>query len=109
MRNSISTELSKKLAGDASTRVTDICADLTNAKFGDPKFDGVYSILCFLHIPKSQLGNLFRNLSSQMKPGAVLFIEDYFLDEEPNEILQGLGKDYIAWDDLPTKTGSLVG
>ena len=40
-----------------------------------------------------------------MKTGAILFIEDYFLDKEPSEILRELGKDYIAWDDLPTKEG----
>ena len=40
-----------------------------------------------------------------MKTGAILFIEDYYLDKEPSLILRELGKDYIAWDDLPTKEG----
>lgn len=105
MKNQSSTELSKKLSDCAGNRVENICDDLTSAKFGEPKFDGVYSILCFLHIPKCHLGNLFKNLSSQMKTGAILFIEDYFLDKEPSQILRELGKDYIAWDDLPTKEG----
>jgi len=42
-----------------------------------------------------------------MKDNAVIFIEDYYMDKEPDESLQLIGKDYIAWDDLPTKQGAV--
>lgn len=43
-----------------------------------------------------------------MKDNAIIFIEDYYLDGEPSELLQSVGKDYIAWDDLPTKQGIMT-
>jgi len=48
----LSSIATKSLDKSVSSRVTHVCDDLTTARFGGPKFDGVYSILVFLHIPK---------------------------------------------------------
>ena len=63
-----------------SCRIEQVCGDLVIKNFG-VTLDGVYSFLVFLHIPKNELIKLFKNLKSQMKPGAKIYIEDYYLKE----------------------------
>ena len=43
--------LTKELSKDCQDRIVHVCGDLTTQKFDD-EFDGVYSFLVFLHIPK---------------------------------------------------------
>jgi len=85
-------------------RVTHICGDLctvTKDECGG-LFDGAYSFLVFLHVADRHA--LFKNIRSLLKPGAILYAEDYYQREpftaEDEEILTN----YVACKNLPTLT-----
>ena len=55
----LSTILTNKMQEQVKERVENVCDDLVTAQFGDSLFDGVYSILVFLHIPKEYANIIF--------------------------------------------------
>jgi len=62
------------------------CVDATSDAFDRvAEFDGFYSILVILHIPKAPRLRMFDKLARSCKPGAPFVIEDYVLafDDKP--------------------------
>ncbi|MEM7291992.1 MAG: methyltransferase domain-containing protein [Pseudomonadota bacterium] len=57
-------------------RIEHRCADILDHSLGDKTFDALVSWLTFLHIPDRP--KLYRQCFDAMKPGAGLFVEDYF-------------------------------
>lgn len=66
-------------------------------------FDGFYSILVFLHIPKQPRLRAYKNISAALKPGARYVIEDYWIkddappmdDEEKHLLFSVIGAVYV--------------
>ncbi|MDA9098890.1 methyltransferase domain-containing protein [bacterium] len=52
-------------------------ADSENKKIAGAPFDALYSILVILHVPRRDA--LFGILAANLKPGGLVYIEDYFL------------------------------
>lgn len=48
----LSSIITKSMDQEVANRIENVCDDLTTVQFDGSKFDGVYSILVFLHVPK---------------------------------------------------------
>lgn len=57
-------------------RVTHLCGDVTAGDAPASTFTGLMSMLCFLHIPDRD--TLFAHCATTLRPGAVMFIDDYY-------------------------------
>jgi cyclopropane fatty-acyl-phospholipid synthase-like methyltransferase len=79
------------IAGDLTARcglegrVEHLVGDILAGAAGPGRFDGLMSMLCFLHI--SDRPKLFDSCREVLRPGALMYIEDYFArgDLEPAE------------------------
>ena len=59
-----------------SDRVSHVCGNILDGAPGGMAFDALASWLTFLHIPDREV--LYRRCFEALKPGALLFAEDYF-------------------------------
>jgi cyclopropane fatty-acyl-phospholipid synthase-like methyltransferase len=57
-----------------SSRVDHVCGDILQGSLAGP-YDAIISFLCFLHIPDK--AKLFAACRAALKPGGMMFIEDY--------------------------------
>jgi len=70
--------------------VNHVCGDILRGMCGAPTFDAVVSWLTFLHISDRQ--NLYKKCFELLKPGAGIYVEDYFergaLSKDERELLR---------------------
>eukprot|EP00754_Rhynchopus_humris_P035101 Rhum_TRINITY_DN16677_c0_g2::Rhum_TRINITY_DN16677_c0_g2_i1::g.164007::m.164007 len=68
-------------------------------------YDATVSWLVILHIPVAQRPSLFDNLAAVMRPGATLYIEDFYAEESFSEEHRAMLADDVAIPDgvLPTR------
>jgi cyclopropane fatty-acyl-phospholipid synthase-like methyltransferase len=84
-----------------SAQISPVRANIANVVPSE-QYDGMISLLTILHIPLDQRDAIFRNIFTCLRPGAGIYIEDYFKlgDFHPSEV-QSLVQDvYCAG--LPT-------
>lgn len=84
-------------AGLASS-VTHLNGDILAGDAGVAQFTGLVSMLCFLHIPDR--AELFSSCAAALKPGGLLFIDDYFergrlTDEEKTQLADTVYCSYL--------------
>ena len=70
-------DLSEKMINRARELYTGISfeiQDIRNLNFENESFDGIWASACLLHIPKSDLIDVLRNLHKILKPGGHIFV-----------------------------------
>ena len=96
----VAESITRKLSNE--TRVFNVTGDITNGKtLQHAPYDGAVSVLAILHIPDRE--KVFKGIRSNLKLGATLYIEDYFVNgtmsDEDTERL----RDTVACPYLPTQ------
>ena len=91
-------------------RVEHVCGDVLAGAAGVGRFAGLISMLCFLHIPDRT--RLFEHCARALRPGGVIFIDDYFARglltaDEQRTLAAKVSCPYVP--DLDTYVGDLTG
>lgn len=72
--NETAAELTQRCGLD--DRVTHVAGDVLEGAAPTSAFDGIVSMLCFLHIPDR--ATLFSQCARSLRPGGSIFVDDYF-------------------------------
>ena len=81
-------------------RVQHYCGDILNGSPENRKFDALVSWLTFLHIPDRNA--LYKKCFESLKPGAMLFVEDYFEKKPLTDSEQKLLRHEVYCERIPT-------
>ncbi len=84
-------------------KVTHLCGDILDGPPGNRQYDALVSWLTFLHIPDRPV--LYHNCFAALKPGAGIYVEDYFERNPLSAQDKLLLSREVRCDHVPTMTG----
>ena len=96
--NEVATQLTRRC--DLDTRVEHVCGDILAGSPGNQQYDALVSWLTFLHIPDRP--NLYARCHEAMKPGAQIYVEDYFQKQPLSSTEQEKLSREVYCDRVPT-------
>lgn len=99
-------ELSNK-SEEIKNNITHLNADFLAYNFNNRKFNGIFSILVFLHIINKE--ELFNKCSSVMEKKGKLYIEDYYAKNQLTQEEKSLLLNVISCERLLSKEEYIVG